>query len=218
MINELAEANAYLNGENINPRNLYRTCYLILKWYRDKGYEESAARDALFAWGKQFNVFIKYDVNYMVQYIWNYDPRPLSARERVRVSEDDVFEIVKRFDRRKVRITAFALLLYAKAFADENGEIAFSYAELSARTGLDASSIRKTYMPELLMFKFCEMARTDNRPFFKHGKTIHPRTKIKLLVPIQQDGEYEFDDDFIPQFDQIFASRNLRDMYYYGII
>ena len=146
------------------------------------------------------------------------EPRPLSARERVRVSEDDVFEIVKRFDRRKVRITAFALLLYAKAFADENGEITFSYAELSAWTGLDASSIRKTYMPELLMFKFCEMARTDNRPFFKHGKTIHPRTKIKLLVPIQQDGEYEFDDDFIPQFDQIFASRNLRDMYYYGII
>ena len=51
MINELAEANAYLNGENINPKNLYRTCYLILKWYRDQGYEESAARDALFAWG-----------------------------------------------------------------------------------------------------------------------------------------------------------------------
>ena len=203
MINEVAEVQAYLRGENIIKHNLYRICYLILKWYKEQGYDKLQAREALFEWGTKNKIYIEYRVNSMISYIWGYDNKPLSAVEYVYVSDWDIKEIDRRFDRKRVKIIAFALLCYGKVHADENGEFSLSLDELAAWTGLSKSSISKSYLPELADFKYISMINPKGA-FHKYGKALSFRTRFKLLVPFENKGRFLADNNIVRGFNELF--------------
>ena len=60
MINEILEVQEYLDGKNINKKCLYRTCFMLAKWYKQQGLSNVEIREKIFEWGKKYNIYIKY--------------------------------------------------------------------------------------------------------------------------------------------------------------
>lgn len=204
MINEVNEVQRYLNGEDVDKRNLYRICYLILKWYKENGMDMLEARDALFAWANKNKLYIEYNVNSIISYLWKFDTRKLSDVESVFISKADVNEINRRFDRKRSKLLAFALLCYGKVFADKDGEFSLSLRELEVWTGISKSSISSVHMQELIDFKYIEIVNAK-KVYHKHNKTLSFRTRFKLLVPFKDEGDMQATDDITESFTEIFG-------------
>lgn len=203
MLNEVKEANRYLEGKDIVQENLYRVCFTILKLYHYQGMSKLSAREAIFEWATKNGIYIPYSVNSIIGYIWDYDKRRISECDSVRVSDEDIREINRRFDRKKTKLVALALLCYGKVYGDSKGEFSLSYAELSAWVGLGMSSVRKIYVPELIGFNYIATVNGKGA-FHKHSKVLHQRTRFKLLVPVKDEGEHIVTEDVVAAADVLF--------------
>ena len=80
------------------------------------------------------------------------NPNPLTMNPCVRVSRKEAAEIARRFDRKNTRLTALAMLCYAKTFADLNGEFSISSVSLGCWLGIADSNLRGIYIKELADF------------------------------------------------------------------
>ena len=142
-------------------------------------------------------MWIKYDVNSIVSRVFNAKDSTLKSPV-VKINKQDVAEIKKRFDNKKVRFTALTFLCYAKAYADKNGEFRLSSVGLSAWLGINRKTLRNRYIKELIDFDYLiKVERHKNNPKWSmayNSKIDQPydsqATKYKLNVVLHNSGDH----------------------------
>lgn len=153
MINQVLEAREYLAGKNITPENLFRICYMMSKVLLSDGLDPLEVRSRIFEWGKQNNIYFKFNVNDAIVKASN-DGICLRGDVDVWIGHKDVEEIVTRFDSRTVRCTALAMLCFAKVSTHRNGEFVIPSRWLTAWLGEKARTTYQRAIEELKMFGY----------------------------------------------------------------
>lgn len=205
MIHEQLEVMDYLEGKNINKKCLYRICSLIAKWYARQGFAPLEIREKLFDWGHTHNVYIDCNVNSLIRHALETkqtlcDPKP------VRINQKDLAEITKRFDSKNSRLTALALLCYAKAFADSDGCFTISLSALAGWLQINDGNLKSRVMPQLIDFHYVEKL-TAPKQTYTWRKTVKTKaTRLKILVPFDQEGSFELQGNEIHElYRQVFS-------------
>lgn len=192
LINEILEIKEWLNGENINTRCMYRTCYMLTKWYKEQGLSYTEIRDKIFAWGKENNVYIDFNLSSVVHRALE-DYVPLRGDQTViHINEDDVLEIKRKFDRKPYRKTALGILCYAKAVADEYNEFDISVLAFSYWLKTNIGNMSARYIKGLVADGYVKKINKD-KLFPWDKKTEPPKSKslrMEILVPIENNGDY----------------------------
>lgn len=204
MINEKREVEMYLNGEGVNKNILYRICYLLAKHYKEEGMSRLDTRTALFDWANAHQIYVQYDLNSIINFVYDVDKRTLSDTEYVLFSSEDVAEINKRFDEHNVKLVAFALLAYAKRFANAKNEIVMGYHELANWVGIGESVVRKRIIKQLIDYEMVAIVKADKSLFKKHDKLLSSRTRFKILIPVKDEGETKVGNDIRGGFAKLF--------------
>lgn len=189
MINEVLEIQEYLKGKNISEKHLYRICFLLAKWYKQQELSNIEIREKIFEWGQKYKIHIKDNVNSIIYNALN-DEKPLRGNETiVKISQNDVNEIIRRFDSEKVRKVALTILCYAKVSADSNGEFNISALALSDWLKTNYGNMCSRSFKELIDFGYME--KVCSSPTFTWDKNTKSTTlRLKLLVPVKNDGEF----------------------------
>lgn len=189
MINEILEVQEYLDGKNINKKCLYRTCFMLAKWYKQQGLSNVEIREKIFEWGKKYNIYIKYNVNSIIYQALEDKHRLRGDEAIVRINQADIDEITRRFDSVPCRKTALGILCYAKVTADRDNEFNISALALSNWLNLNSGHMSGRYLKELLDFEYIE--KVNNLSTFSWDKNVKSTSlRLKLLVPIENKGEY----------------------------
>lgn len=193
MLNEIQEVEQYIEGKNINKKCIYRICYMLSKWYAQQGLNKIEIREQIFAWGKEYNIFINQNVNSIIYQALS-DKRRLRGGENIYINQNDIDAINRRFDNNKVKLTALAILCYAKAFANEKEEVKISNLALSNWLGIDDSYMSKKIIREIIDFDFMEKTEcTGSALFFNWNGNAKSKSPVyKLHIPINNSGEYSF--------------------------
>ena len=194
MINEFVETEKYLRGENINKKNLYRIVYMITKEFINRGMAHSEIRDAVFRWGKDNGVYIKYDVNSII-YKALEDKTPICNSPIVKINNGDIVEIKKRFDSKNARLTALAILCYAKARADKDRLFNISSNTLANWIGIGAGNLRGRYIKELIDFGYLSKIETPRNTYKWDGDNT--TCKYSINVELHNSGNYTLIDNKI---------------------
>lgn len=190
MLNERNEIMALLNGERINKKYTYRSCYLLAKYYKSLGYDTVKTREEIFMWAKKFNIYISDDLNSIIQRAYN-DKHGIAENVDIRISKEDIDEIVKRFDKYNTRLTAFAMLCVAKKYADKNGIFYISRIGLSNWIGIAQTHLSDRYIKELIDFEYLEKLTQNEMKFIRiRRKNISKIIMYKIRVNIKNEGEY----------------------------
>lgn len=205
MINEKLEAVNYLQGKNIQKQNLYRMCYMIAKHLRDSGLQAFEARKQIFEWANDNNLFIKFNLNDILNIVYLRDRDPLVSDRTVCISDEDIAQITQRFDYKKTKMAALAMLCYAKAFANKNGEFQCSGTAIASWIGISKSAFFR-YLQELNLMGFVKqidtthdhLHRWQDRPLMGiNGNTY------KILYDWKKDGNHMLiDNDLSKLYDE----------------
>ena len=206
MVNEVYEAQQYLAGENINRTNLYRICYLLISLFKNQGYKRTEIRDMVFAWGSKNKITVEYDVNSIINRVFDIDNLSLSA-PIIKINKQDIYAINKLFDNEKVRLVALAILCYAKAHANKKGEFYVSSVGLGAWLGINRKTLRSRYIKELIDFEYLvevEKYKNNNKWNDSYDKQS---TKYRLNTSLHNSGEFVLrDNDVRKLFSEVFFS------------
>ncbi len=208
MINEILEVQEYLDGKNINKKCLYRICFMLAKRYKQQGLTNVEIREKIFEWGKKYNIYIEYNVNSIIYQALEDKHRLRGDEAIVRINQDDISEITRRFDSKPCRKTALGLLCYAKVVADRDNEFNISALALSNWLSLNSGNMSSRYLKELIDFEYIEKINTgDTYSWDKHTKSNSLR--LKLLVPIDNKGEHILDKNNIEKlYCDVFEKQN----------
>ncbi|MDD4279206.1 MAG: hypothetical protein PHX74_05655 [Candidatus Sumerlaeales bacterium] len=208
MINEILEVEDYLAGRNISKYNLYRTVYLIAKYYLSQGIQQTEIRTKIFEWANRNGFYpIKYDVNDMIIKAMD-DKKPLTNPPNVRISAEDVEKIKTLFDGKYVRYAAFGLLCYAKVHANKRGEFSVSAQPFANWLGISKTYFQGQLSREISLFGYAEITKN---PQHKHrwgdGSSLIS-TRYRILVPFENAGEYEVSGNNVSGlYEQIFETK-----------
>ena len=201
MINELLEAEGYINGENINKEYTYRTCYLIAKYYLAQGKSALETRELIFEWANRHSVYISSSLSGIV-YKASVDGVVPRGETDVFISDGDIEEIKRRFDTKNTRMVALALLCYGKACADQNGECSLSTLALANWIGMNRGNMLNRCMPQMYGFSFISQVKPKYR-WDRDGRD--KMTHIRFEVPLVNEGKYRLEDNNIAKlFSEIF--------------
>lgn len=216
MINELLEVQQFLNGENISKDSLQRVCYLLACWYKEQGYDHLQIREAIFAWANKYHYYLDFSVNSVIYRVMDQNAKLRSGTD-VFVSKEDVEQIKSRFDTKNVRLTALALLCYAKAFAERDGKFNISTAALGNWIKISRTNISYFYLKELVDFGYAEKVERVKKTYTWNKKTVAKSLILRLKVPYTNKGEYKLvDNDILSLYNEIFDSskdeQNLKDV------
>jgi len=170
------EVNALLNGERINKKYTYRSCYLLAKHFKSLGYTHNQIREAISSWAKKYNINIVDDLNSIIQKAFR-DKRELISNVEIKISKEDIDEITKRFDKYNTRLTAFAILCFAKRYADKDGIFYISRIGLSNWIGIDQTALSNRYINELIDFEYIEKVSENDR-----NKKLKSRYISKIII------------------------------------
>lgn len=204
LINEILEVQEYLDGKNINKKCLYRTCFMLAKWYKQQGLSNVEIREKIFEWGKTYNIYIKYNVNSIIYQALEDKHRLRGDEAVVRISQSDIDEITRRFDSVPCRKTALGILCYAKVSADRDNEFNISALSLSNWLHFDSGNMSGRYLKELIDFEY--IAKINNSSTYSWDKNVKSTSlRLKLLVPIDNKGDYILENNDIEKlYDDIF--------------
>lgn len=206
MLNEKNEILALLDGKRINKKYTYRSCFLLAKYYKSLGFDMIKTREEIFNWANRYNIFITDDLNSIIQKSFN-DKSQIIDNVTININEIDIEEINKRFDKYNTKLTAFAILCFAKKYADKNGIFQMSLVGLSNWVGIQQTHISGRIIKELIDFKYID--KIDKNKYLqiirkKHNIT-HPII-YKINVKINNNGDCIFNDKNIrEEFEKIFA-------------
>lgn len=206
MLNELNESLAILKGERINPQHIYRTLFILVKYYKFLGYTHIKTKEHIIEWAKKYNIKITDDLNYVIQKVFR-GKYELVTDVVVHISERDIKEIKERFDKYNTRLVAFAMLCFAKKYADQNGVFTISIVGLSNWVGINQSNITSRTIRELIDFGYIEK---KNVRVFKQivskqkvvSKNIIYRIKVDC---INSGGHIFYDKNIREEFDKMFC-------------
>ena len=188
MLNEYNEAIAILNGDRFQRNYIYRTCLILAKYYKTLNYSLMETRYAIFDWGKKNRIYIIHDLNSIIHKAYT-DKVGLVTEVEIKISKRDIKQITDRFDKFNARLIAFAMLCYAKKYADKAGVFSISNIGLSNWIRIDGSTILKT-MKELIGFDYITKLSTPTNltaKKFRHHSKINT---YKLNFKLEQNGEY----------------------------
>ena len=206
MIDEIREAEDYLLGKNIAKENLYRMCYLMSCYFKLQKIEKLEARQKIFDWGRENNIWIKYDVNQIITRAYD-SPNPTFKSPIVKINKQDISRIKDSFDGQKVRKVALALLCYAKAHGNKNGEFNISSVALGAWLGINRKGLRNKYIKELMDFGYLvEIQKPKNNKAWNQSYDKQA-IRYKLCNSIHNSGEYVLDGNDIDKlFSEVFSN------------
>lgn len=204
MINEVLEVQEYLNGKNITDKNLYRICYMLAKWFKEQGKSHIEIRQSIFQWGKINNVFIKYNVNNII-YQALEDKRRLKENVIIKINNNDIFEITKRFDSKNCKLVALAILCYAKCYANRDNEFIISATALSNWLHINHGNLCGKYIPELIDFGF--VTKVYSEKTYSWNKNIKSKSLcLRLEIKFSNSGDFQLRDNLIEDlYNEIFA-------------
>ena len=207
MINEVLEVKDYLAGISVSKYNIYRTVYLVAKYYLAEGVQQPDIRQKIFEWGKENGIYIKYNVNDIILKAMD-DKSPLADPPNVRVSAEDIDRIKLLFDGKYVRYAAMGLLCYAKVHANKRGEFSLSSHPLANWLGIDRGYFQGKLSREIEVFGYAEITKIP-QPKHKWGDGSNlVSTKYKLLVPFENVGEFEVvGNDVASLYEQLFNTK-----------
>ena len=191
MINEVLEVNDYLHGKNIDPKCLFRICYLLAKWFHQQGKSPMEIRQSIFGWGAQYGQYIRYNLNNLIAQAIN-DPKPLKENVCVCISDDDTDEILRRFDSYNSRLLSLGLLCFAKANANAEREFSVSLSALSSWLKLNRSTVVSRYLPQLIDYDYVRRI-TDKTAFSWDDKGKFKTVSLQLLVPLRNGGALQLE-------------------------
>lgn len=162
----------------------------MAKYHIMQGVPIPDIRQKIFDWGRENNIWIKYNVN-DVTIRAAEDRKKLFSPESVNVSSEDVARIVKLFDTPRVQYCALALLCYAKVRAGNRGEFPLSSIPFCNWLGVDRSYFQGKIVKELDMFGYIKAIKADQKkPKWSDGEHL-ATTRYKMLVPYANVGEFK---------------------------
>lgn len=205
MINEVLEVQEYIDGKNINKKCLYRICFMLAKWYKQQGLSNVEIRDRIFEWGQKYNIYIKYNVNSIIYQALEDKNRLRGDESVVRINQNDIDEITRRFDSVQCRKVALAILCYAKASADRDNEFNISALALSNWLNTNHSNMCNRAIKELIDFEY--ISKVNSVKTYSWDNNVKSNTlAIKILVPIENKGEYTLNKNNIEElYNKIFV-------------
>ena len=203
MINEVELVKDLLAGVGIDNKCLYRDCYLLAKWYKQKGCNHMEIRENIFKWAKDNDIYITYNLNNIIRKAMN-DKSRLKDNIVVRINGKDIIEIGRRFDGRNVRLLALALLCYAKANDNRDGEFYISSVALGSWIGIANSNILSRYLPELEDFGYVKKLECSKSHCWDSSEK-YKQLRLILLVPFTNDGSVQLNgNDIKALYDECF--------------
>ena len=153
MIDEKQEALDYLDGKHIMADNMYRTCVMLARYYKDEGFGHAKIRSSIFDWANRYHLYIRHDLNAIITYVMS-SPMPLVANT-VKINQRDREFISRITDNPKTQLIALAMLCYAKVYADKQKEFHISCVSLGAWIGIHLSLIHISTSPtSSLLFSY----------------------------------------------------------------
>lgn len=188
LINETLLVQDYLEGKGINKSIIYRICFLLTKWYKEHGCSSKLEiRSKIFEWANFYGVFIPINLNDCISKALE-NPRRLTSDNPIRVNDEDVLEITKRFDRQNVRLVALALLCYAKQFANQDNEFKLPITAFGDWIGIAYNNVAARYMPEIIDFGFVSKGESQTRSWRGSAKSESPT--FRMCFPIENSGRH----------------------------
>jgi len=206
LLNEKNEVMAILKGKRIDKKRTYRSCYLLAKYYKSLGYNMVDTRKVIFEWANKYKITITDDLNSIIQRAFR-DKKELVNNVEIRISDEDIKEIISRFDRYNTRLLAFGILCYAKLYADESGLFYMSQVGLSNWLGISQSALSDRYLKELIDFCYIEkVSKKDVRLIRYRNKHASKILVYRIKVKHENTGNHIVrDEDIIKEFENIFA-------------
>lgn len=197
----MLEVKQYLAGKTVSERGRYRAAYQLARWYTQEGYGFKETRNKIFEWAKTSNNYLKYNVNDIVTAARKCNER-LKDNVIVRVSEDDVNEIVRLFDNFNTRKVALALLCYAKVYANKDGEFYISMSALAEWIGIARQNISQRCLPELVALEYIERTPDDTLTSYWHKRKKqhthkYKTTRLRINTSLYNDGCFQLHDNNI---------------------
>ncbi len=201
------EIKAILEGKRINKHYTYRVCYLLARYFKSLDYNHFQIREEIFKWAKANNIYITDDLNSIIQRALK-DRRKIVEDVNIRISNNDLEEIIKRFDRYNTRLTAFAILCFAKKYANKDGSFYISRIGLSNWIGIAHTHLSSKYIRELIDFNYIERIKANNPQLIKiKNKFVSKSSVYKINVNFHNSGKYIFKDNNIrEEFENIIAN------------
>lgn len=201
MINEQYQINDILEGKDLGKYTQFRITYLLARYYKDMGLPPVDIRNKIFSWCKEHKYFISENVNNIIQ-LAQRDTKPFVRDVDVCVSDEEIEDIRMRFDLEKTRITALAILCYAKCYADKRGYIKLPQQELSAWVGISRQYLNRSIMPELISFGYIEEVDKFQKSRFNKltGAYNYSAKMYRLAVRFDAVDGHHFDGTDITDF------------------
>ena len=190
MVDEIYEVNEYIAGKNITANNLYRICYLMVRWYKQNGYSKLAIRDELFNWGEKHGVYFKFKINNVNNRVFEKESETDLKSPVVKINKHDIDEINRRFDSEKSKLVALAMLCYAKGHADAKREFVISSVALSAWTGIDRKMLCNKYIQELIDYEYLTVVNKPENSKKWDASYSEQSTRYKLKMSLHNSGDY----------------------------
>lgn len=201
MINEKQEALDYLQGKHIQKDNMYRTCLIIARYYKEEGLKHVDIRNTIFDWAGQYHIYIKHDLNAIITYVMS-NPLPLKEKT-VKINQKDRDTISRITTNPKTRLVALALLCYAKAYGNKNREFHISSVSLGAWIGMHRSQLKRRYIQELIDFEYLEELE---KPKNNYTWSNPQNTKYRIQASLHNSGEYELvQNDIRKLYEEVFS-------------
>ncbi|MGN1014103.1 MAG: hypothetical protein ACI4PM_01960 [Butyricicoccus sp.] len=188
MIDERLVVLDLLDGIGINKSCLYGHCYLLAKYYLQvEGLNAPDTRKKIFEWATAHKIWLDSDELNLNQIIYKAqnDKRPLRQKPMVGVSDAELRQIILRFDNTKTRRVALAILCYAKATMDEDGNFSISMTALANWLGYGRSALYE-HMKELREYRFIEKQKQDGQIKSWNAKIKSKSGEYRLLIPVQK--------------------------------
>lgn len=209
MINEILLVENLLDGKCIDKQCLFQHCFLIAKYYLQQGKEAKEVRKLIFDWATKYRIHLdieELNVNRLIYKAMN-DKRRLREDVSIKISHNDIKEITSRFDSKKTRKVALAILCYAKAAADRDNCFNLSVTALCSWIHVDYSHTLSKTLHELSLFEYIDYnTNKQNQKTYTWGRMTRSKSsKFKLLVPIYNGGAYQLiDNDIDALFNECF--------------
>ncbi len=208
MLNERNEVNALLKGERVNKKYTYRSCYLLAKHFKELGCDLLRTREEIFNWANKYKIKITDDLNSIIQRAFK-DKRSLVDNIEIKLSDSEIKEILRRFDTYNSRLTAFAILCFAKKYADNQGNFYMSLIGLSNWIGIDRIALSNRYIKELIDFNYIEkLTKNDVKLIKIKNKQVSKILlyKIKINFNNKESIYIVKDNNIRKEFEEIIAN------------
>lgn len=199
MFNEILFVEGIIDNGNVGSDFLYRSVYMIAKYWNEKGYEFSDIREELFAWSNKFGYFLNFNVNAVIYAVKN-DPHKLRGEFEIKISDKDLDRIFKVFDNRRTRIFALIMLCFGKL---NKGEFFCPLPALGYWAGIHKANLSNRTMKELSDFGYITKVLEEVDYGWSGDKKYYKQNKYKLSVPISNHGDIIINTNDISKIEEI---------------